>query len=329
MQYLYGKYNPKSYISITDSFRLQEETAKVEKSLLEGNFTTAIIQCFNTAKANAFDYNLLEPLSKLLRLSSPVAISLARPELFSGIQQKLNHKKAVVRVNLLRIVRSICDPSDERVDRIRGHSLFDAIQRLAENDTSVLVKDIASELVKANSEKDSESGSGGRSRTGQLRRNFTPPSLSQSSSSPITPTHISGHLSRVSQSSAFIEGSVTPRRLAAAPNGDGILYRPGSRDGPQMQRRTSAEITTSSSMSKSRLPRTSMLRATRSSLAPGTTSEDLAAMTGNRKENGVRLRDQSRSAGVSSPSVNGAGGTAPLLSSKRRARAPSSDLKWG
>src|SRR6187402_1782091 len=121
-------------------FRLQEETAKVEKFLLEGNFTEAIVQCFNAPRASAFDYNLLEPLQKLLRLSSPVASSLARPDLFSGILQKLNHKKAVVRLNLLRIVRSICDPSDEHAESIRGHSLFEAIQRLADNDNAVLVR---------------------------------------------------------------------------------------------------------------------------------------------------------------------------------------------
>ncbi|KAH9223611.1 cell division control protein-like protein 15 [Leptodontidium sp. 2 PMI_412] len=300
---------------------LQEETAKVEKCLLEGNFTEAIVQCFNAPRASAFDYNLLEPLQKLLRLSSPVAASLARIDMFSGILQKLNHKKAVVRLNLLRIVRSICDPSDEHAENVQSHDLFEAIQRLAESDNAVLVRNMASELVKANLDKDSESGSGGRPRPGQMKRTFTPPSLYHSQSTPITPTHVS----RSSQSS-LVEASVTPRRMAA-PSGsnDSILYRPASRDGPKMARRTSAEIASSSSMSKSRLPRTSMLRGSRSSLATVSVGDDSgSAPTSSRRENGVRLtRDQSRSG--ASPAT---GGTAPQLHSKRRTRQPSGDIKW-
>jgi hypothetical protein len=239
--------------------------------------------------------------------------------MFSGILQKLNHKKAVGRLNLLRIVRSICDPSDDHSEGIREHPLFEAIQRLAETDNAVLVRNMASELVKSNLDKDSESGSGGRSRPGQGRRtsSYTPPSLHQSVSTPITPTHIS----RVSQSSAFIDGSVTPRRMHAAPNGNEILYRPRSRDGGQPQiARTGSELSNSASLSKSRLPRTSLLRASRSSMAaPSIRDEPTSSL----KENGVRLREQSRSAASPAP-----GGTAPQLNSKRRTRQPSGDIKW-
>lgn len=296
----------------------------MEKYLLDGGFTETIVKCFNAPRASAFDYNLLEPLQKLLRLSSPVANSLARPDMFSGILQKLNHKKAVVRLNLLRIVRSICDLSDEQADNIRGHALFEAIQRLAENDNAVLVRNMASELVKANLDKDSESGSGGRVRPSQTRRTFTPPSLQHSASMPITPTHVS----RVSQS-AFVEGNITPRRMAPpSKDKDSILYRPKSRDGPQMTRRTSAEIPNSSSLSKSRLPRTSMLRGSRSSLATASVGDESSfGSTSSRKENvhenGRVAREQLRSAALPA-----AGGTAPQLQSKRRTRQPSGDIKW-
>ncbi|CAL3971303.1 hypothetical protein PZA11_007826 [Diplocarpon coronariae] len=309
---------------------LQEETAKVEKCLLEGNFTESIVQCFNAPRASAFDYNLLEPLQKLLRLSSPVAASLARLDMFSGILQKLNHKKAVVRLNLLRIVRSICDTSDEQASNVRNHSLFKAIQRLAENDNAVLVRNMASELVKANLAQDLDSGSGGRPRAGQTRRNFTPPSLHHNVSTPNTPTHLSR------PSSAYTDGSLTPRRMAA-PSGSGtnesILYRPRSRDGPgqQVARRPSAEISGgSSSLSKSRLPRTSMLRASKSSLANVSGNDDQP--TSSRRENGVRLtREQARvgaSASASAAMAGGGGGTAPQVNSKRRTRESSGDIKW-
>ncbi|KAG0652041.1 Serine threonine-kinase sepH [Hyphodiscus hymeniophilus] len=294
---------------------LQEETAKVEKFLLEGNFTESIVQCFNAPKASAFDYNLLEPLQKLLRLSSPVAASLARPDLFSGILQKLNHKKAVVRLNLLRIVRSICDPGQGQADTIRDHKLFEAIQRLAEKDNAVLVRNMASELVKTSLEKDPDSGSSGRIRSSRRTSSYNPPGLHQAMSAPLTPTHGS----RVSTSSAFIDGSVTPRRMAP-PNRSDILYRPKSRDGPQIQAQRKTSLEMAGSASKSRLPRTSMLRTSRSSMAAPALREDTSLA---RRDNLGQVREQTRPA-ISPP----ARGTAPLLNSKRRPRAPSGDIKW-
>lgn len=318
---------------ITIFVRLQEETARVEKSLLEGNFIEAIVQCFNAPKASAFDYNLLEPLQKLLRLSSPVAVSLARPDLFSGILQKLNHKKAVVRLNLLRIVRSICDPSDDRSQSIRRHKLFEAIEHLAESDSAVLVRNMASDLVKLGIEKDQETSSASRSRSGQGTRrtnSYTPPSLQSSVSTPITPTHAS----RGTQQSSFVDGSVTPRRVAATSSGDVMLYRPRSRDGgaiPQIPRRTSAEIAGgASSTSKSRLPRTSMLRTSRSSISTPTNREEPS--TSSRRDNGGRAkehsRENSREQQRESSRSSAIHGTAPQLNSKRKARQPSGDIKW-
>ncbi|KAJ5051610.1 uncharacterized protein L3040_001385 [Drepanopeziza brunnea f. sp. 'multigermtubi'] len=305
---------------------LQEETAKVEKCLLEGNFTEAIVQCFNAPRASAFDNNLLEPLQKLLRLSSPIAASLARSDMFSGILQKLNHKKAVVRLNLLRIVRSICDTSDEIAGNVPNHGLFEAIQRLADGDNAVLVRNMASELVKANLDRDSDCGSGARPRPGQIRRTFTPPSLQNSASMPLTPTHMNR------SKSTFIEGNVTPRRMAAPSSGtDSMIYRPRSREGPQTVRRTSAEMPNNSSLGKSRLPRTSMARGSKSSLVNVSGGDGpTSTSTSNRRENGngVRLtRPQSRSGASSAPGPAN-GGTAPLLNSKRRARQPSGEIKW-
>ncbi|KAI9801335.1 MAG: hypothetical protein M1825_003313 [Sarcosagium campestre] len=132
---------------------LQEETAKVEDHLLKGGFTDSIVKCFTTSKANAFE-NLLEPLQKLIRLSPLIAQSLGRPDLFSRILQKLRHNKAVIRLNLLRIVRSICDASPEQGGLLQKNGLFEAVQRLAEHDPAVLVKNMASELVKSSERQD-------------------------------------------------------------------------------------------------------------------------------------------------------------------------------
>ena len=146
--------------------RLQEETARVEHALLQGPFVQAIIRCFNPSKPGAFDPDLLDPCHNLLRLSSPVAAAMARTELWTGIYQKLNHKKPIVRVNLLRVVRHICDASDLATSSIRRHKVFAAIQNLAENETSsAMVKSLANDIIRSTMGKEGhESLNIGRSR---------------------------------------------------------------------------------------------------------------------------------------------------------------------
>ncbi|GAB7361438.1 hypothetical protein MBLNU230_g1494t1 [Neophaeotheca triangularis] len=128
---------------------LQEETAKVEEQLLSSDdFRAAIVSCFNESKADAFE-NLLEPLQKLLRLSPPIAASLAHPDLFARTAQKLLTRKPLVRLNLLRVIRSICDASDEQGALIRSYNLLDSVTDLALHDPAILVRELANELVKS------------------------------------------------------------------------------------------------------------------------------------------------------------------------------------
>ncbi|KAL1907183.1 Protein kinase of the Mitotic Exit Network [Sporothrix stenoceras] len=194
---------------------LQEETAKVEAHLLnDGRFKTAIIAVFNTAKVNAFDPNLLEPLLKVLRLSPSLAADLAQAEMYSGVAQKFTHKKAVVRLNLLRLVRNIMDNSgadmgvsSTRAGRMHLSVLFEAVQKLAEKDSAVLVRNLAAELVRshidvppdaaamamaANNSSSMAAASSSRTRPGGAQRRttlYTPPGLQSSVSAPLTPTH--------------------------------------------------------------------------------------------------------------------------------------------
>jgi hypothetical protein len=232
--------------------------------------------------------------------------------MFTGILQKLNHKKAVVRLNLLRIVRSISDPHEERTLSIRSHDLFEAIESLAESDSAVLVRNMASELVKSTLEQENENGRAARSRQSLIRTgSYTPPTLQSSVSSPMTPTHGS----RISRSTAFIDGSVTPRR--GNTDLSDILYRTQSRDTPGSlagRRSSVVDISNTSSASRSRLPRTS-LRPSKSSMAAPTIRGEPSST---KKENGVRLvKVESKSAASPTPS------SVSHLSSKRRPRQPS------
>lgn len=132
---------------------LQEETARIEEKLLAESCITAIIKCFTTSKTNAFE-NTLEPLQKILRLSAPIAHAVGKHHLLSSrILQKLSHNKAVIRLNLLKILRTICDASELKEGLIRQYGMYPTIHKLAERDAAVLVRNMAQELVKACNER--------------------------------------------------------------------------------------------------------------------------------------------------------------------------------
>lgn len=128
---------------------LQEETARVEEKLLKDPNIRAIVRCFTTSKTNAFE-NILEPLQKLLRLSPPIALSVGKTELLLRIKHKLEtNNKPVVRLNLLKILRTICDASEQKETLIRQHGMYNTISRLAERDGAVLVRNMANDLITA------------------------------------------------------------------------------------------------------------------------------------------------------------------------------------
>ncbi|KAF2227305.1 hypothetical protein BDZ85DRAFT_299938 [Elsinoe ampelina] len=204
---------------------LQEETARVEEHLLSTPaFASAIVDCFLHSKADSFE-NLLEPLQKLLRLSPPVASSLADPSLFSRTVHKLQSKKALVRLNLLRIIRSICDASDEDGNLITSYGLYTAIADLAKHDQAILVREMAGDLIKS-SELNARRSMDGVRRT--LRRSSSStmtPTLASSSSLPPTP---SSERAANSRAGSYFDGEM---RSLRAMGGTASPYRPVSRDG--------------------------------------------------------------------------------------------------
>lgn len=208
--------------------RLQEETAKVEEHLLdtrdgEPPFIVSIVRCVTISKANAFE-NLLEPLQKILRLSPATAATLARPDMFERIGQKLHHTKPAVRVNLLRILTTICDASEERCGLLRKYGLLDALREL-QKDTRILVRELAGQLVKSSEE--SPPLSSGRPRRSTIRRtsgNGPPPGLISSHSMPVAP-----QVGRSGSSKPYLDSRETPRRSNGVNSPLGL--RPGSREG--------------------------------------------------------------------------------------------------
>lgn len=212
--------------------RLQEETAKVEEHLLrDDNFSQAIINCFNHSKADSFE-NFLEPLQKLLRLSPPIASSLIHPDLFLRTAQKLRTKKALVRLNLLRIIRSICDSSDEDGALIHTFGLHPMIAETAKYDPAILVREMASDLIKSSELHVSRAVH--NARVGEvnsrrpLRRSSSSTMVPTGNSLPPTPTtdRMPGRIG-----SYFDPSGDLQRPFSRGATGMASPYRPISRDG--------------------------------------------------------------------------------------------------
>ncbi|XXH04224.1 hypothetical protein Hte_010638 [Hypoxylon texense] len=327
---------------------LQEETAKVEGHLLNGKFPSAIVSCFHAHKMNSFDPNLLEPLLKVLRLSPSLAASLAKSDMYSGIAQKLSHKKPLVRLNLLRLVRNILEARETDYFTTAKDNdlqvLFDGIRILAEKDGAVLVQNLAADLVISHIDNNSDriiaptsapSAAVGSDRIRSGRRIYTPPSLHSAVSAPLTPTQAM----RPSQSAAYIEVASSPKRsaLSLTHQRGPVAYRPRSRDGASgipisSPRRQVSNEMQSSSAGRSRLPRNSGLYAPRPSLSAASGGSRSESLMSNKENIGSPAEDlvrRSSRMSVSEPSdASGTGGSTGS-GKQRRSRAPSEGKqKW-
>ncbi|EAU85791.2 STE/STE11/cdc15 protein kinase [Coprinopsis cinerea okayama7 len=129
---------------------LQDETARVEDQLLKPYAVEALLKCFVNAKANSFE-NLLDPFLKILRLSHTLTIALTKSSaFFKRIVDRLGHNsKAVVRLNLLRILRYVCEIHPNRTVLVERYGLLGIVEKLSRSggDGAVLVKELAREIV--------------------------------------------------------------------------------------------------------------------------------------------------------------------------------------
>jgi len=124
---------------------LQEETARVEDKLAKPKSLDALLKCFVSAKAGSFE-NLLDPFLKICRLSISVSIGIAKAQFFRRITEKLGNSKAVVKLNLLRILRTVCDVHPNRALLVERYAIHEAVASLRRNDGAVLVRERAKEI---------------------------------------------------------------------------------------------------------------------------------------------------------------------------------------
>ncbi|KAF8955254.1 hypothetical protein BDZ97DRAFT_1674389 [Flammula alnicola] len=131
---------------------LQDETARVEDELLKQESIDSLLKCFVSSKANSFE-NLLDPFLKITRLSTPVTIAMTKSSaFFKRIIDRLGqNSKAVVRLNLLRILRGVCDVHPNRAMLVERYGLLGVVEKLSRGggDGAVLVRELAREIVPA------------------------------------------------------------------------------------------------------------------------------------------------------------------------------------
>ncbi|GAA5892422.1 hypothetical protein JCM5296_003594 [Sporobolomyces johnsonii] len=130
---------------------LQDEPARVEDCLLEPAAVESLVRLFCKTKSTTFE-NLLEPFHKILRASPTVASRLATQ---SGFVKRITErlatfpsKKAVVRLNLLRITKTIFDSLLDRRDKDKVVMILAApVAKLAQEDKAVLSRQLAKALA--------------------------------------------------------------------------------------------------------------------------------------------------------------------------------------
>lgn len=122
----------------------------MEDELVKPESISALLQCFVAAKANSFE-NLLDPFLKITRLSTPVTIAMTKSSaFFKRIIDRLAHNsKAVVRLNLLRILRTVCEVHPNRAMLVEKYGLLGVVESLSQGggDGAVLVRELAREIV--------------------------------------------------------------------------------------------------------------------------------------------------------------------------------------
>ncbi|KIY55323.1 STE/STE11/CDC15 protein kinase [Cryptococcus deuterogattii 99/473] len=126
---------------------MQDETARVEDVLLEKFASDSLVRCFVQASGVSFE-GILDPLLKILRLSTSLTSSLSHPPFFSRLSESLERStKAVVKLNLLRLTKVICECHPDKATLVERFGLAEIVERLSRQDGAVLVRELAKEIL--------------------------------------------------------------------------------------------------------------------------------------------------------------------------------------
>ena len=89
----------------------------------------------------------MDPFLKICRLSTNIAIGIAKSQFFKRVVDRLGHGRALVRLNLLRIVKTVCDVHPNRAILVERHGIYEIVAKLSKEDGAVLVRELAREIM--------------------------------------------------------------------------------------------------------------------------------------------------------------------------------------
>ncbi|KAI9436676.1 hypothetical protein H4582DRAFT_2156698 [Lactarius indigo] len=119
-----------------------KETARVEDELARPKSLDALFKCFVSPKAGSFE-NLLDPFLKICRHSTSIAIGVAKVQFFRSVTEKLSNSKAVVKLELLRTLRAICDVHSNRAQPVKRYGTHETVAAFWCKDGTVFARDRA------------------------------------------------------------------------------------------------------------------------------------------------------------------------------------------
>lgn len=123
---------------------LQDDTSQIEQKLTESGACSQLVSGISKAKSE--DYNgVLESFLRILLQSQKICRSLPLPDLCFRIKRLLQHSKPVVRLGLLKILKTVFKFNPDRTYLLL--EMKDILQPLASTSESVLVKQLAIELL--------------------------------------------------------------------------------------------------------------------------------------------------------------------------------------
>lgn len=121
---------------------------QVEAILQKPDSIKLLVEVLDTRTPATFE-NLLDSLKKILHASARVNQALGDSRFVPKLVERLSHPTPVIRVNLLRMLTSIYEHNRNPKKMVMEHNLMRVVERMAQNDTAVLVKEIAGQLQKA------------------------------------------------------------------------------------------------------------------------------------------------------------------------------------
>nr|XP_019045791.1 STE/STE11/CDC15 protein kinase [Kwoniella bestiolae CBS 10118]OCF24721.1 STE/STE11/CDC15 protein kinase [Kwoniella bestiolae CBS 10118] len=126
---------------------MQDETARVEDVLLEKSASDSLVKCFVQASGVSFE-GILDPLIKILRLSTSLTSSISHPPFYTRLSETLEKSThAAIKLNLLRLTRVVCDTHPDRQNLVIRFGLKNVIERLSKQDSAILVRELAKEVL--------------------------------------------------------------------------------------------------------------------------------------------------------------------------------------